>query len=356
MFVKAKDLLRQSILLGITLLCSAVFTAGQIAGGLTETTNTGLGGNNYIVGTVYSPDGTPIKRRMRIQLSTPTWGEVIATTDDSGKFVFSQVGSGVYTVVVDGEKEFQPVRHDVEFIRPRGRETQMVTIHLREAANAKSKEKGSVISASNAGVPKRAMEFYQKASKLAEAKDYPGAIEQLKLAVAAYPAFVNALNQIGVIHLKLNELEKADDALKAALKIKPDAYEPLINRGIALFRLARFSEAETVLRDALKVNAKSAVAFYYLGRTLSKMGRNDEAETAYLNSVKMSPGEFKEAHRLLAAIYLERNALPRVVEELETYLRLVPAAPDAADLRKVIEQSKRSLPQLEPARKPEFES
>jgi len=43
---------------------------GQIAGGLTETTNTRLGGNNYIVGTVYSPDGVPINTRMRIKLTS----------------------------------------------------------------------------------------------------------------------------------------------------------------------------------------------------------------------------------------------------------------------------------------------
>ena len=36
-----------AILIGVTALAM-----GQVAGGLTETTNTRLGGNNYIVGTV----------------------------------------------------------------------------------------------------------------------------------------------------------------------------------------------------------------------------------------------------------------------------------------------------------------
>ena len=54
------------------------------------------------------------------------------------------------------------------------------------------------------------MEFYEKASKLASEKDIRGAIQQLELAVAEYPKFVNALNQLGVLHLRINELEKAD--------------------------------------------------------------------------------------------------------------------------------------------------
>lgn len=356
MVLKTRNLTRRSFFLGVIFLCSVTLAAGQIGGGLTETTNTRLGGNNYVVGTVFSPDGMPISRRMSIRLSTPTWGEVLATTDDSGRFVFSGVGSGVYTLVIDGEKEFESVRQEVEIIRPRSSvpETYTMTIRLRTLENVKSKaEKPSVISASNAGVPKRAMDLYQKASKLAGAKDYKSAIEQLKLAVAEYPAFVNALNQIGVIYLRLNELDMADEALQAALKIKPDAYEPLINRSIALFRMARFKDAETVLRDTLKAKAESPVAYYYLGRTLNKMGRNDEAETAYLTCIKMSPDEFKEAHRLLAVIYLDRGAPQRVIEELETYLRLVPTAPDAADLRKVIEQSTRPSAPPQPYRKPE---
>ena len=107
-----------------------------------------------------------------------------------------------------------------------------------------------------------------------------------------------------------------------------------------------------VLRETLKAKAESAVAYYYLGRTLNKMGRNDEAETAYLTCIKMSPDEFKEAHRLLAVIYLDLGAARRVVEELETYLRLVPTAPDAADLRKVIERSKSLSGNPQPDRKP----
>lgn len=341
-------------LLAITFLYSVALAAGQIAGGLTETTNTRLGGNNYIVGTVFSPAGVPIDARMSIRLSSPTAGEILAMTDDRGRFVFSGVGSGVYTVVIDRENEFEPVRQEVEVIRRRSTvpETYTITIRLRPIENFKRAERPSVISATNAGVPKRAMDLYQKASKLAGDKDYKGAIEQLKLAVAEYPAFVNAHNEIGVLYLRLNDLDKADKALEAALKIKPDAYEPLINRAIALFRLARFKDAETVLRDTLKAKAESSVAYYYLGRTLSKMGRNDEAESAYLTCIKMSPGQFNEAHRLLAVIYLERGAQQRVIEELETYLRLVPTAPDADHLRKVIEQSKRSLPTPQPDRKP----
>ncbi|HEY5883955.1 MAG TPA: tetratricopeptide repeat protein [Pyrinomonadaceae bacterium] len=349
----AMHFLRRSGLLFFVLLCSGTLASAQIAGGITETTNTRLGGNNYIVGTVFTPEGSPIRVRMNIRLTSPTWGDIMASTDDAGRFVFSNVGSGNYMVVIDSEKEFEPVSYPVEIVRERNitPDTYTVTIRLRPKENVRAK-KPSVISVSNADVPKRAMEFYDRASKLAEAKDYKAAIQELKLAVAEYPKFINAFNQIGVLHMQLNELEPADEAFKAALKIRPDAYEPMINRSVTLFRMTRFGDAESVLRKILKINAESAVAYYYLGRTLNKTGRLDEAEIAYLNCVKKSPGEFSEAHRLLAAIYLSRGASQLVVEQLETYLRLVPMAPDAANLRQVLEHSKSLASTPQPNRKP----
>lgn len=337
-------LMRRTILLAIAFAYSAALVTAQITGGLNETTNTRHGGNNYIAGTVYAPDGFPIGRRMRIKLNSPTWGDIIVTTDERGQFVFSGVSSGTYTVIIDSEKEYEPVSQSVEIVRERSivPETYTVTIRLREAGTAKSTTKPSVVNAANAGVPKKALEYYDKASQLARDKNYAGAIKELELAVAEYPSYVSALTLIGMLHMKLDELDKADEAFKAALKIDPEAYEPLLNRSITLFKLSKFKDAETLLRKTLKVKPESAAAYYYLGRTLNKLGKNDEAEKAFLTCTEKSPGEFKEAHRLLAAIYLDRGKPERVVEQLEIYLKLVPTAPDADNLRMVIEQNKRA--------------
>jgi len=338
-------LTRRLLFLGAICVCSTVLTMAQVAGGLNETTNTRLGGNNYIVGTVYAPDGMPINTRMRIKLTSPEWGDILATTDERGKFVFSNVGSGVYTIVIDRENEYEPVSQEVDIVRSRSTvpETYFVNIRLRPVEDKKSKNKPAVINAANAGVPKAALDHYENASKLAHAKDVKGAIKELKLAISAYPAFVSAHNQLGVLYLRLNEVENADDAFKAALKINPEAYEPLLNRGISQYKLGKFKDAESMFRGSLKAKADSGVSYYYLGRTLNKLNRNEEAESAFLTCLKMSPDEFKEAHRFLAAIYLDRGALPRVIEELETYLKVVPTAADADNLRNVIEQSKRAI-------------
>lgn len=317
-------------------------TDAQVVHGMNEATNLRLGGDNYIAGTVFWPSGSPVNRRMGIRLSTPTRGEYIGTTDTFGQFIFGGLPAGMYSVFIDREDEFEPVNQVVEIVRDREtiKQSYNVSIRLKEkSASGKKAQKPAVVNAENAGVPKRALDFYEKAVELSKTGDQRGAIEQLTLAIAEHPPFMNAFNEMGVQYMRLNELEKADAALLAALKIKPDAFEPLVNRGITLFRLNRQADAEQILRSALKLKA-SAVAHYYLGRSLTRLGRNDEAEKELKLAVELGGGEFKEAHRLLAVIYLDRGDRPRVVEELETYLRLVPGAPDADELRQVIQQNK----------------
>ena len=81
MVVTAGALIRQMILLAVAVSYSAALVHAQITGGLNETTNTRHGGNNYIAGTVYAPDGFPIATRMRIKLTSPANGDIIVTTD-----------------------------------------------------------------------------------------------------------------------------------------------------------------------------------------------------------------------------------------------------------------------------------
>ena len=344
MFSTNRASMGRLLFLTLILIHSAALVRAQIAGGAGESTNLRHGGNNYIVGTVYAPDGFPITTRMRLKLSSATYGEAIVTTDDRGRFVFSGVGSGTFYVVIDSEKEYQHVNYPVEIVRERAPipETYTVIIRLREADTAKSTTKPGVVNAANAGVPKKALEYYNKASQLARDKDYKGAIKELKLAVSEYSNYASALTLIGILHLRLNENQEADEALKAALKVDPEGYEPLLNRSIALFRLSKFKDAEKLLRQTLKVKPDSSAAQYYLGRSLVKLSKPDEAEKAFLTCVKASPGEFKEAHRFLAAIYLDRQSYDRVAQELETYLNLVPTASDAEHLRKVLDQIKSS--------------
>lgn len=312
----------------------------QIAGGLNETTSTNFGGRGFITGTVFDPTGSRINGRVRVRISGMTGGDHITTTDDQGAFIFTGLINGLYTVSIDREEAFEPASQQVEIIILPGATPSSQTISFRLKERVKKDSKPAVIKPENATVPKSAQDLYTKALQLSALGDSKGAIEQLKLAVAQHPDFMEALTELGILYLKLNDLEKADESFLAALKIKPDAFEPQVNRGILLVRAKRFDEAEKVLVSAVKAKQDSAVAHFYLGRALTNLKRYDEAEKEFNSAITLGGDEMKEAHRMLGSMYLEKGDDKRAVAALEAYLALAPAAPDAEKLRTVIKQLK----------------
>jgi len=319
---------------GLFALCFVIpVTAQMIPPGAGDT---GLGGVNAITGMVLVSPGQRLERRVSIRLQTMTKGDRVIMTDEYGNFAFRGLVSGDYTIVIDREKDFQPFSQVVTIIQPRGFPPQTYNVSVRLTLKDATAVKPGVINAELAKIPKPALDMYNKALELAKNDDRPGAILQLQGAVAEYPEFMLAYNEMGVQYMRLNDLQKSDDALQKALKINAKAFMPLMNRGIVLVMLKRYADAEPLLREVVKMKSDQAVGHYFLGQAVAYLGNFGEAEKELSTAIKLGGDAMKEAHRLLAIIYSARGDKKDAIVELETYLRLVPTTPDAEQLRNVI--------------------
>lgn len=303
-------------------------------------TDTGLGGSNTIGGSILLSTGQRAARRISVRLQSMTKGDRITTSDDYGNFVFRGLPSGDYTIVIDKEKEFEPFVQSVSVIQPRGMPPQNYNLSVRLIPKPGTVGPPGVINADLANVPKRALDMYNKAQELSNLGDHAGAILELQNAIGEYAQFMLAYNEVGVQYMKLNNYQKADEALQSALKINPKAFMPLLNRGIVLVTLKRYAEAEPLIREVVKMKSDVAVGHYFLGQTLAYLGHFDEAEKELLKAIELGGKDMKEAHRLLAIIYSSRGDKTKTVAELETYLQLNPTTPDAEQLRNVIKKNK----------------
>jgi tetratricopeptide (TPR) repeat protein len=298
--------------------------------------DTGLGGVNTIAGTILVLPAQRLERHVTVRLQTMTKGDRVVMTDDYGNFAFRGLESGDYTIVIDKEKDFLPFSQVVSIIQPRGFPPQVYNLSFRLTPKAGTTGKPGVINAELAKIPKPALDLYNKAIELAKNDDRPGAILQLQGAVAEYPEFMLAYNEMGVQYMRLNNLQKSDDALQKALKIDAKAFMPLMNRGIVLVMLKRYADAEPLLREVVKMKSDQPVGHYFLGQAVAYLGNFGEAEKELSTAIKLGGDDMKEAHRLLAIIYSARGDKKDAIVELETYLRLVPTTPDAEQLRNVI--------------------
>jgi len=76
----------------------------------------------------------------------------------------------------------------------------------------------------------------------------------------------------------------------------------------------------------------------YLGITLAIQRKLDEGQKELDIAVTSNSPEISLAHRYLAGIHIERHDSRKAAEELESYLKLVPKAPDAAVLQRKIKE------------------
>jgi tetratricopeptide (TPR) repeat protein len=309
-----------------------------------DTADMGTGGRYVIQGTLLFPSGQRVDRPMKVRLYTATRGEVMTMTDTNGRFLFRRLSPGSYTILIDGDKDYENVNEQTNIIQVRGAGTisteEIIPVQIRLKYKTGESIKPEVVHADLANVPKPALELYNGALKLAQEGKNKAAIEKLNQASTAHPKFMLAFNELGVQYQKVGELEKANDALQSALKISPNSFAPLVNHGIVLVRLKKYAEAEVDLRAALKENDQSAIAHFYLGRALAYLGAFDDAEKELNTAITLGGEQMKEAHRYLGAIYHARGDTARAIAQLETYLKVAPKAEDADAVRQLIRQLK----------------
>jgi Flp pilus assembly protein TadD len=330
----------------LLLLLSAVGTAAAQVGGL-ETS--GTDGVHTIQGRLVAPSGRRTELRLKVRLESSGAGELYVFSDANGTFRFTSLRPGSYTVVVEGGDEFETTRESV-MLEPSTIQTRRgsigtpftrpvtLQIYLRRKSGGAEQSQPGVLNASLANVPKPAVDLYQKGMEAARKNENEHAAGLLKQAVDAYPNFPLALTELGVTYLKLKHPDKAAEALSASLKLAPEDQGTLLAYGRALLELRRPAEAEEQFRRALKKNAASPSAHLYLGMIL--LGRRDftEAERELTAAKGAGGGEVAMAHYYLGGLYWELKQYKRAAEELETYLKLVPSAPNAERLRATIKE------------------
>jgi Flp pilus assembly protein TadD len=343
---------RALLALVVAALCCGAEARAQIG-----VDSTGTGGRHVIQGRLVFPSGRRADTRIKVRLQTQSSGELSVYADSNGSFGFSSLESGSYTVVIEGGNDFETVRESI-YIEPevtsmvRGISAPPISrpytlqVYLqpkrRDAAAAEARP--GTLNASLAGVPKPALDLYNKALDAARADDPSKAVELLKGAVAAYPDFPLALSELGMLYLKMKEPGKAADVLREAAKLAPDDYATLFTYGVALFDRQQFSEAESQFRKAAQKSGSSPLPHYYLGVILIKRHELDEAEREMKTAVETGGDQVPAAHKYLGGIYWGKQQYRQAAEELEAYLKLVPNSEEAPRLRATIKELRSKKP------------
>jgi TolA-binding protein len=305
--------------------------------------DTGTGGRNTLQGDIYLPGGRRLDRSVLVRLGTSR-GELWTNSNGNGSFQFRGLHGGRYTVSVDIGEDFAPATETVEIADTsaglnRPGQTFMVQIYLLPRAGEPTR-RASVISADS--IPPKAVELYEQAIISARNGQRAKAIEQLKSAIAIHPAFVPALNGLGVQYLKLGEYEKASEVFAKAVKFQPDNPKLHLNLGVALLYSKKLAEAEAELSTATKQQDASASAHYYRGRALVGLKRLADAEKEFKRVVDLGGEEVAMSYRYMAGIYVEWRDNSKALDALTHHLALAPKSSETPQIMDLINKLKSS--------------
>ncbi len=257
-----------------------------------------------------------------------------------GRYRFLNVSNGDYVLLVEYQNrvvarmefridEFRPtdIRKNIELAwdKPKTAPPQTETVvHARSQENEKRlKEAGEKMSQGKEGAAK-------------------GILEDL---LASDQGDFEAWTELGSVHFRLKEWEKAEKAYAEALKLQPTYLPALLNLG--KLRLADGNAAAAIdpLREAVRLEPDSAEAQYFLGEAYLAIKKGSLAVGHLEKAIELEPDKMADVHLRLGALYEGAGMKPRAAEEYRRYLEKRPKSEKAPKLRRFVEEYGKTTPQ-----------
>jgi len=114
--------------------------------------------------------------------------------------------------------------------------------------------------------------------------------EQFRKALALYPQYIDALNDLGNILTERGMLDEAEALFRRALRLNPNVPETSVNLGALLQRRGEIDEAVALYEKAVSLESRLLTAHVNLGRALAGLGRYGEAAEHFEAARALDPG------------------------------------------------------------------
>jgi tetratricopeptide (TPR) repeat protein len=290
-----------------------------------------------IRGIVVTPGGAPLSEAVKVTLKVLRGDQAVIYTDQQGRFEFGGLGPGGYTIEVDPDRDarFEITTEVISVLR---NTPTFVTITIKEKQreNRSTGDKTISVAMLDQKVPSEAKREFDKATRLDSQGRTDESVNALRRALAIYPDYLMALNDLGARLLDLGQLTEAAQHLRAAIKIDPNAFNPQLNLGVVLVRQNEFGQALEILGKALSLEPSAPAAHLYAGMAAAGLNDSGRAEKELNSAYELGGHPYAVALIYLARLYTKKGDREQAIKSLEAYLRDSPNDPNSAEVKKMI--------------------
>lgn len=292
-------------------------------------------------GRVTFPNGSSPPNPVRVKLTYNGMNVYETFTDLSGRFSFSALRKGTYSLTADGDGEtFETttVSADVAAFGPAAQVfTQNIQLRLK-SGKAVPPASVTTVEAHDPNIPARSREEYERGVKDAGNNKPENAVKHLSEALAIYPQFYSAHVAIAEQYSKLNRDEEAAAAYQKAIELKPERAQAYVGLGMMLVKQKRYADAIAPLRRSLEIEKQSSTPYLFLGLSEMMTGDYQASESDLLRASEI--GKPGLAHIYLANLYELKHEPSKAIDQLKAFLKENPNLPEERQiqLREAIEK------------------
>jgi len=256
-----------------------------------------------------------------------------AFTDGGCTVEYSSVPNGSYHLVVSGNGVAESGSESFE-VGSQDNQTFEVRVNPPPKSGSAAKNGGTLVSAAELNIPKKAKKEFDRAGDSMAAENWPQAIEHLNQAIAIDPEFVDAYNNLGVVYARMGDRAREREILLKAIGLN-DHYAPAyVNLARADIAEHSFSHAEELLNKAAAIDPTDVVTLVLLADMQLRNRHFDQLMDTCSRAHATRQSQHSIAHYLAALAYEQENRLPDAMAELKMFLAEEVDGPRATAARK----------------------
>jgi tetratricopeptide (TPR) repeat protein len=280
---------------------------------------------------IFMPDGSLPPREIRLSLTSD--GGLVETffTDSKGRFLLTRKEGlkpeAAYTITITGDgRSFATTTQSFKLYG-----VYYIPIFLRPIEDAKPNPVGVVnVSELEEQVPEEARIAFSSGNQAMNAGRMAEAVERFQHAINIYPKYFRAMNDLGVLLIRMNKMDEAAKTFEQAIAIAPQIYYPRLNLGVIKTRQGKYKEAVEILDKLQKEHPKLTQIRTALADALLALNRLDEAEVhlqAALDGKSLLPHIKGNIYYQLGLLHNRQRKYEAAANELAAALKLLPNAP-----------------------------
>lgn len=262
-------------------------------------------------------DDRAASANLRVELLS-AYGSSVDTrvTDGFGSVIFSRLSPAKYKLRISGVEVVTTETGEIDLTESGPNVTEHVSVK-----RVKSPNPAGLMPATDLNIPSGAKKEFDKGASSMEKKNWSDAKDHFSRAVAIYPKYALAFNNLGVSYAKLGQGPQAVESFRSAIELDENMGQANTYLGQFYYDNKDYKQAEPRLLRAAAADPKNPQILTALANTQMQ---NGEPELALASAQKVHSlpdhKKYAIAHLIAAEILSSRGENQKVAEEYRFYL------------------------------------